>query len=204
MTSQLLGVARAFSAWMDDHDMSVNDLSTSTMDAFSTHYGTGIAGHSIVSQRLPALRRFLTETGVLPDPGRPRKRPRPPDGKPTAQPSTLVSQELEEWADWQRRTRSISEGCIRYRRMWAAELFNELAQSTAGIDWSSCSPAVLNAFVAQRSNGYAPASRTAIVDSIRSLLRWALATGRIDRDLTPAVLQARTTRATLPRRGHFR
>lgn len=199
MTSQLLGVARACSAWMDDHDVSVNDLYTGTMDAFSTHYGPGIPGHTIVSQRLPALRRFLTETGVLPDPGRPRKRPRPPDGKPTAQPSILVSQELEEWANWQRRTRSISEGCIRYRRMWVAELFYELATTTSGIDWSSCSPTVLNAFVAQRSNGYAPASRTAIVDSVRSLLRWALATGRIDRDLTPAVLQARTTRATLPR-----
>src|SRR5699024_4889391 len=167
MTPQLLGVARAFSAWMDDHDVSVNDLSTSTMDAFSTHYGPGIPGHAIVSQRLPALRRFLTETGLLPDPGRPRKRPRPPDGKHTAQPSTLVSQELDEWADWQRRTRNISEGCIRYRRMWVSELFNELATTTCGIDWCSCSPAVLDDFVARRSNGYAPASRTAIVDSVR-------------------------------------
>lgn len=83
VTSQLLGVARAFSAWMDDHDVSVNDLSTGTMSAFSTHYGPGIPGHTIVSQRLPALCRFLTETGVLSDPGRPRKRPRPPDGKHT-------------------------------------------------------------------------------------------------------------------------
>lgn len=199
MTSQLLGVARAFSAWMDDLDISVNDLSTSTMNAFGTHYKPGIPGHTIVSQRLPALRRFLTENRILPDSGQPRKRPRPPKGKRIGQPSALVSQELDEWADWQRRTRGISEGCIRYRRMWAAELFNDLAQSTADIDWGSCSPAVLNAFVARRSNGYAPASRTAIVDSVRSLLRWALATGRIDRDLTPAVLQARTTRATLPR-----
>lgn len=199
MTSQLLGVVRAFSAWMDDHDVSGNDLSMGTMSAFSTHYGKGIPGHAIVSQRLPALRRFLTETGVLSDSSRPRKRPRPPDGKHTPQPSSLAGQELDEWADWQRRTRRIGEGCIRYRRIWVAELVDGLATTTCGIDWSSCSPPVLNDFVARRSSGYAPASRTAIVDSVRSLLRWALATGRIDRDLTPAVLQARTTRATLPR-----
>lgn len=199
MTPQIVGVARAFSAWMNDHDISVNDLSTSTMDAFSTHYGQGIPGHTIVSQRLPALHRFLTENRILPDSGQPRKRPRPPNGKRIGQPPALVSQELDEWADWQRRTRSISEGCIRYRRLWVTELVDELATTGRGIDWSLCSPAVLNAFVAQRSNGYAPASRTAIVDSIRSLLRWALATGRIDHDLTPAILRARTTRATLPR-----
>jgi site-specific recombinase XerD len=198
-TPQILGVARAFSAWMDDHDVSITDLSTNTMDAFSAHYAPGTPGHTIVSQRLPALRRFLTETGVLPIPDQHGKRPRPPDGKHTAQPSTQVSHELEEWADWQRRTRSISSGCIRYRRMWVAELVTELSTTTSGIDWSSCSPAMLNAFVARRSNGYAPASRTAIVDSVRSLLRWALATGRIDQDLAPAVLQARTTRTTLPR-----
>ena len=34
---------------------------------------------------------------------------------------------------------------------------------------------------------------------MRSLLRWALATGRIDRDLSRGILRPRATRATLPR-----
>lgn len=199
MVSQILGVARGLSAWMDDHNLATADLTPNVLDDFQTHYGPGAPGHTIVTTRIPALRRFFTESGLLLDSGSPRKRPRPPDGKQRGPLHCAVERELGEWAEWQRRTRNISDGCIRYRRMWATELFDLFTHTSTGIDWNSCTPTLLNTYVGQRCAGYAPASRTAIIDSIRSLMRWALATGRIDRDLAPAILQARTSRATLPR-----
>lgn len=199
MVPQVLGVARGLSAWMDDHNLTTTDLTPSVLNDFQTHYGPTTPGHTIVTVRIPVLRRFFIESRLLTDADAPRKRPRPPDGKQSPPLHNATEGQLAAWADWQRRTRNISDGCIRYRRMWATELVDSLTHTSTEIDWSSCTPTLLNTYVGQRCAGYAPASRTAIIDSIRSLMRWALATGRIDRDLAPAILQARTSRATLPR-----
>jgi len=199
MVPQVLGVTRGLSAWMDDHDICLADIDSDVLERFQSHYGPGVPGHVIVKMRIPVLRRFLIESGHLPDSVLPRKRPRPPDGKRKAQSGEVVERELAAWAQWQRETRGISEGCIRYRRMWATELLDSLPLTGSGIDWAACDGSTLNAYAARRSAGYSPASGTAIIDSIRSLMRWALATGRVDRDVTPAILARRTTRATLPK-----
>lgn len=199
MVPQVMGVARGLSAWMDDHNLTTTDLTPSVLNDFQTHYGPTTPGHTIVTIRLPVLRRFFIESRLLTDADAPRKRPRPPDRKQSPPLHNAAEGQLVAWADWQRRTRNISDGCIRYRRMWAAELVDSLSHTSTEIEWSSCTPTLLNTYVGQRGAGYAPASRTAIIDSIRSLMRWALATGRIDRDPAPAILHARTSRATLPR-----
>jgi site-specific recombinase XerC len=199
MVPQVLGLGRGLSAWMIEHDLEVRDLSVDVLGAFRAEYGLGVRGHAIVEQRLPALRRFLIEAGYVADPGLARRRGRRPAGRSGLSVSEAACGELDQWALWQREVHGISVGCIDHRRSWVTELVDSLCASGDRVDWSACDVRVLNAYVVQRSEGYSPASRALIVDATRSLMRWALATGRVERDLTGGILSARSTRATLPR-----
>jgi site-specific recombinase XerC len=58
---------------------------------------------------------------------------------------------------------------------------------------------LVNAYIAARGKAYAPSSCSLLISAMRSVLRWALVTGRMDRDLNHGILRTRTTRATLPR-----
>jgi site-specific recombinase XerC len=199
MVPQVLGVARGLSAWMDDHDVALRALTVGVLEAFEARYGPGVPGHVIVRVRIPALRRFLIESGYLRGAAVVRKRVRRPVGKPAAMISEAANRELDEWARWQREARGISEGCIRHRRVWVAEFVDSLPPAGDGIDWSECDVATLNTFIAERSTGFSSASCTLIVDATRSLMRWALVAGRVEHDLTGGILHTRGTRATLPR-----
>ncbi|GAB93754.1 tyrosine-type recombinase/integrase [Gordonia rhizosphera] len=181
---------------MDDHDIALKVLTANIIDAFGAEYGPGVAGHTLVSERLPTVRRFLRDAGYLA--GRPGKRARRPAGKPADQVSEAASHELEEWARWQREVRGIGLGCITHRRAWVNRLVDSLC-GAGEIDWKACDVNMLNAFITHRSVDLSPASRALIVDATRSLMRWALATGRVDHDLSGGILRARYTRATLPR-----
>jgi site-specific recombinase XerC len=198
MVPQVLGVARGLSAWMDDHDVALKGLSVGDLGAFEACYGPGVAGHVIVRMRVPALRRFLFEAGYLTGAPITGKRTRRPGGTTALLIGEAASRELDQWACWQREVRGISEGCIRHRRGWVAGLVDSLARGDV-VDWSGCDVVALNSFIGERSAGYSPASCTLIVDATRSLMRWALASGRVDRDLTGGILRTRATRATLPR-----
>jgi site-specific recombinase XerC len=198
MVPQVLGVARGLSAWMDDHDIGLQELGLRELKALEAAYGPGVAGHVIVRMRVPVVRRFLVETGRLPGALPTGKRTRRPGAGASIQVSAVTRGELEEWARWQREARGISEGCIRHRASWAASFVESLVHDDA-VDWSGCDIAVLNAFVTQRSAGLSAASRTLVVDATRSLMRWALSAGRVDLDLTGGILRTRSTRATLPR-----
>lgn len=197
MVPQVLGVARALSAWMDDRSVALPALTVQTLDAFRGEYGLGVPGHAIVQERIPTVRRFLVEAGYVHGEVPASRRSR----RPVAQPAPPISQaaagELDAWALWQRQARGISEACIQHRRGWVAALVNSLPVIGEVIDWSACDVTFVNVFITQRSEGSALASRTALVDATRSLLRWALAAGRINHDLTGGILRARATRATL-------
>lgn len=199
MVPQVLGVARGLSAWMAEHDFGVQDLTLGVLDAFGAEYGPGVPGHALVGQRLPALRRFLGEGGYAAGAVVTRKRCRRPVGQAEPSINEAARAELDEWEAWQREVRGIGAGCIGHRRAWVAGLVDSLCSSGDRVDWSACDITVLNTFIVQRSDGYSPASRTLIVDATRSLMRWALATGRVEKDLTGGILSARSTRATLPR-----
>lgn len=198
MVPQVLGVARGLSVWMDDHDVALDGLTVGVLDAFAADHGPGVPGHVIVRMRMSALRRFLIETGHLTGPVVRKRARRPVEGVAPLV-GVAAGRELGEWARWQREVRGVGEGCIGHRRRWVAGLVDSLPPAGDGLDWGVCDVAVLNAFVADRSAGFSPASRTAIVDATRSLMRWAWAAGRVEQDLTGGILRARATRATLPR-----
>lgn len=200
MVPQVLGVARGLSAWMDDRGVPLRALSLQVLAAFLGEYGRGVPGHVIVKERAPALRRFFIETGYLPADALARKRVRRPIGQAASPLGQAAARELDQWGYWQRDARGISDGCIQHRRAWVGKLVDSLPVDRDDVvDWSACDVPVVNTFIAQRSEGLSPASRTAIVDATRSLMRWALATGRVGHDLTGGILRARATRITLPR-----
>lgn len=199
MVPQVLAVARGLSAWLEDHDVSLAALNFGVLESFQAEYALGVPGHGIVAMRVPAVRRFLVEEGHLPAEQLVRKRVRGPSARPAPSLGSAAVGELDAWGCWQREARGISPGCIRHRRDWVGALVDSLPATGEVIDWGACDVAVVNAFIVERAAGLAPASRAAIVDATRSLLRWALATGRIEHDLTGGILRARSTRATLPR-----
>jgi site-specific recombinase XerC len=198
MVPQILGVARGLSAWMDDQHLGLDVLSGGVLEDFESAYPPGVPGHRMVRMRMPALRRFLVEAGHLRGVCSVRKRARRPGHGANLSISAAAGQELEEWARWQREIRGISDCCIGHRRQWVGAFVDSLTRNDA-IDWSRCDVAALNRFVGERSSGFSLASCTLIVDALRSLMRWALATGRVARDLTGGILRARTSRVTLPR-----
>lgn len=198
MVPQVLGVARGLIAWMDDHDVALDALNVAVVEAFQAGYGPGVAGHVIVEVRVPAVRRFLAEAGLLAGALPVGKRTRRPGPGASIRVSAVARHELEEWARWQRETRGISEGCIGHRGIWVAPFVESLVRGDV-VDWSGCDVDALNAFVTERSAGLSVASCALLVDATRSLVRWALAAGRVDRDLTGGILRTRGTRAMLPR-----
>lgn len=196
---QVLGVARGLSAWMDDQDVALGGLTVGVVDVFEAGYGPGVPGRVIVGMRMPVVRRFLGEAGYVAGAARSRKRTRRPVGQAALRISEAASRELDAWARWQREVRGISPGCVRHRRIWVAGLVDSLPLTGDGVGWGACDVATLNTFIAERSAGFSPASCTLIVDATRSLMRWALAAGRVEHDLTGGILRTRATRATLPR-----
>jgi site-specific recombinase XerC len=197
MVPQILGVARGLSAWMDDQRLWLDGLSGGVLEDFEAAYPPGVPGHVMVRMRVPALRRFLIEAGYLRGVCSVRKRPKHPGRQSSLSVSAAAGQELDEWACWQREIRGISDGCISHRRDWVAVFVDSLTRNDA-VEWSGCDVAALNNFVGRRSRGFSPASCTLIVDALRSLMRWALVTGRVERDLTGGILRARASRVTLP------
>lgn len=198
MVPQILGVARGLSAWMDDHQIGLDALSAETLDGFETAYPLGVPGHHLVRMRVPALRRFLVSAGYLRNVCPVRKRLRRPGRGAILLVSAAAEQELDDWARWQREIRGISEKCLEHRRRWVGAFVESLIADGA-VDWDCCEVNAVNAFIVRRSQGFSAASCVAIVDAMRSLLRWAFAVGRLERDLTGGILRARVTRVTLPR-----
>ena len=184
--SQVISVALSLSAWMDDHGVELEALDGGLLDLFAAGFVPGTPGRSMAIGRISVLRRFLLD---------PRSQSRHAAGPEPAGPAGA---ELDAWGAWQRDQAAISEGVVRNRRGWAGGFVAALADGDA-VRWEDAGVAMANAYIVERGEGYAPASCSLLVSAMRSLLRWALATGRIDRDLSRGILRPRATRATLPR-----
>jgi site-specific recombinase XerC len=184
--SQVVSVVLWLSAWMDDHGVGLEALDGGLLDLFAAGFVPGTPGRSMAIGRISVVRRFLLE---------PRSQSRRAAGP---EPAGLAGAELDAWGAWQRGQAAISEGVVRNRRGWAGGFVAALADGDA-VRWEDAGVAMVNAYIVERGEGYAPASCSLLVSAMRSLLRWALATGRIDRDLSRGILRPRATRATLPR-----
>jgi len=184
--SQIVTVALWLSAWMGDHGVGLEALDGELLDEFAAGFVPGAPGRAMAMCRISVIRRFFLD---------PRSRsPRAP--APAVAGS--AGAELNAWGTWQREQGAITERVIRNRRRWASGFVTALVHGDA-VRWDDADVAMVNAYIAGRGKGYAPASCSLLVSAMRSLLRWALVTGRIDRDLRRGILRPRVSRATLPR-----
>jgi hypothetical protein len=166
--SQVVTVALWLSAWMDDHAVGLEALDGELLDQFAAGFIPGTPGRAMATCRISVIRRFFLD---------PRSRsPRAP-APAVAGPAGA---ELDAWGTWQREQGAISAGVVRNRRGWASGFVAALANGDAG-RWDEADVAMIHAFIAERRKGYAPASCSLLVSSMRSLVRWALMTRRIDR-----------------------
>jgi site-specific recombinase XerC len=184
--SQAGTVALWLSAWMDDHGAGLGALNGGLLDEFAAGFVPGTPGSAMARCRIPAIRRFFLDPC-----SRSPRAAAPAVGGPACT-------ELDAWGAWQRDQATITEGVIRNRHSWASGFVAALADREA-VRWDQAGVAMINDYIAARGKGYAPASCSLLVSAMRSLLRWAVATGRIDRDLNRGILRAPATRATLPR-----
>ncbi|MGH9249413.1 MAG: tyrosine-type recombinase/integrase [Acidimicrobiales bacterium] len=180
---QVVSTAVRLSAWMQSHRVWLEGLSVEVLDRFVGALKPGTPGRPMVLCRMPTIRRFLTVRGLL----------RAPELATAV--VTMADLELDEWGAWQR---GISDRCIATRRRWVGGFVESICDD-ATARWDDVDVAALNGYVTERGRGYSPASCSYLVDAMRSLLRWALATGRIDQDLTRGILGVRSTRQGLPR-----
>jgi site-specific recombinase XerC len=183
---QVVSVALWLSAWMDDRGAGLGAVDGGLLEEFAAGFVPGTPGRSMATCRMPVVRRFFLG---------PRSRPRHAAGP---EPAGLAGAELDAWGAWQRDHAGVSAGVVRNRRGWAGGFVAALADGGA-VRWECVGVAMVNAYIVGRGKGYAPASCSLLVSAMRSLLRWALATGRIDRDLSRGILRPPATRATLPR-----
>jgi len=112
---------------------------------------------------------------------------------------TSVQTAVLEWRAWMHDQRGLAEKTIVAHCHYAAGLLDGLTPAGGLVEWDRLDASVVNAFVAERGRTYGVVSRAHIVDSVRCLLRWALSTGRLDRDLAAGILKPPGTRRGLPR-----
>lgn len=107
---------------------------------------------------------------------------------------------VAQWCSWMRDQRGLAQKTIAARCHYAAGLLDVITAIDGSVGWDRLDATVVNAYVAERGRPYGAVSRAHIVDAVRCLLRWALSTGHLDRDLTAGILKPAGTRRGLPRR----
>lgn len=140
-----------------------------------------------VKSSMRTMRRFLTAAGYL--------------GVAEVATGQLTSAQaaVADWRSWMREQRGLTEKTIVARCHYAAGLLDVLMAADGSVEWCHLDASILNLYVAERGRPYGVVTRAHIVDAVRCLLRWALSTGRLDRDLSAGILKPPGTRRSLPR-----
>jgi site-specific recombinase XerC len=175
------------SQWMRGVGAEVDDISEEMLDRFVVAERSREFVCVTVKTSMSTMRRFLTDAGYLGvtdvDDG----------------PVTPAQATAAEWCSWMRDQRGLSEKTIAARCHYAAGLLDVITARDGSVEWGRLDAPAVNAYVAERGRPYGVVSRAHIVDAVRCLLRWALSTGRLDRDLTAGILKSPGTRRGLPR-----
>lgn len=175
------------SLWMRQVGAGVGDISAELLDRFVVAERSREFVCVTVKSSMSTMRRFLTAAGYLAvtdaDVG----------------PVTPAQATVEQWCSWMREQRGLSQKTIAARCYYAAGLLDVITAIDGNVEWGRLDAPVVNAYVAERGRPYGVVSRAHIVDAVRCLLRWALSTGRLDRDLTAGILKPACSRRGLPR-----
>lgn len=183
----VVNVLERLSGWMQLVDVGVDDLDENLLARFLAVEATRDVPCVTVKRLSGAMRRSLVASGHLNSVG---------IKSDSLAPVQLV---VTDWCSWMREQCGLTEKTIAARCRYAVGLLDVLAATDGAVQWRRLDVSTINDYVAERGRPYGAVARAHIVGSVRCLLRWALSTGRLDRDLSAGILKPAGTRRTLPR-----
>jgi len=183
----IVNVLERLSWWMKLVGAGVDDIDEDLLARFLAVERSRDLPCVAVKRSIGAMRRFLTAANYLVATGLQE------DSLTPAQ-SMVV-----DWCSWMREQRGLTEKTIAARCHYAAGLLDVLTAVDGSVQWWRLDASIINAYVAERGRPYGVVARAHIVGSVRCLLRWALSTARLDRDLSAGILKPVGTRRSLPR-----
>lgn len=182
-----VNLAKRLSAWMEEVGADVDEIDEELLARFVAAERSRERPCSSVRSWIGALRRFLTDSGYLRaavvDEGR----------------LTPVQAAVIEWRAWMQGQRGLSEKSVARYCYYAAALLDVVTAADGAVCWDRLDASVVNAYVADRGRGFGVVARAHIVGSVRCLLRWALSTGRLERDLSAGILRPAGSKRSVPR-----
>lgn len=183
----VVNVLERLSWWMELVGAEVDDIDADLLARFLAVEGSRDRPCVAVTQWIGTMRRFLTAAGYLSAIG------------VQADSLTPAQAAVADWCSWMREQRGLIEKTTAARCRYAAGLLDMLIATDGLVQWQRLDAALINAYVAERGRPYGVVARAHIVGSVRCLLRWALSTGHLDRDLNAGILKPAGTRRSLPR-----
>lgn len=186
-TAAVLNLAKRLSAWMHEVGAGVGEIDKELLDRFVTVEGSRDLPCGSVRRSMGALRRFLAASGYL------------LGAEASDERVTSAQAAVMEWRAWMRAQRGLSEKSVAAYCYYGAGLLDAVTSTDGSLRWDRLDASVVNSYVADRGRRYGVVGRAHIVGSVRCLLRWALSTGRLDRDLTAGILKPAGTKRSVPR-----
>lgn len=183
----VVNLTQRLSAWMQEVGAGIGEIDEELLDRFVTAERSRDRPCSAVKRWMGALRRFLAAAGYLLaaelDTGQ----------------LTPAQAAVTDWCAWMRVQRGLTEKSVARYCYYADGLLDAVTATDGSVRWDRLTTSIVNAYVADRGRPYGVAARAHIVGSVRCLLRWALSTGRLDRDLTAGILKPPGTKRSVPR-----
>lgn len=183
----VVNVLERLSWWMQLAGAGVDDIDADLLARFLAVERSRDLPCVSVKQWIGTMRRFLTAAGYL--------------SAAVVQSDSLTPAQtaVADWCSWMREHRGLTEKTIAARCHYAAGLLDVLMAADGSVQWWRLDASIVNAYVAERGRPYGVVARAHIVEAVRCVLRWALSTGRVDRDLSAGILKPAGTRRSLPR-----
>jgi len=186
-TAGAVNLAQRLSAWMDEVGAGVGEIDEKLLARFVTAERSRERPCSSVKRWMGALRRFLAASGYL------------RVAEVSEEQLTPAQAAVTEWCTWMRVQRGLTEKSVGRYCYYAADLLDVVTAADGSVSWDRLNASMVNAYVVDRGRPYGVVARAHIVGSVRCLLRWALSTGRLDRDLTAGILKPSGTKRSVPR-----
>ena len=183
----VVNLAERLSMWMQTVGSGVDNIDEELLARFVTAERSQDLPCASVTRQIGALRRFLAAAGYL------------RAAEVNERRLTPAQAAVTDWCSWMRVQRGLTEKSIVAYCYHAAGLLDEVTAADGSVLWDRLDASIVNAYVADRGRPYGVVTRAHIVGSVRGLLRWALTTGRLDRDLTAGILKPSGTKRSLPR-----
>lgn len=182
-----VNLAQRLSAWMAEVGAGVDEIDEELLARFVRAERSRERPCSSVKTWIGALRRFLTDSGYL------------RAAVVEEWQLTPAQAAVAEWRAWMQGQRGLSEKSVVAYCYYAADLLDVVTAADGSVCWDRLNASVINEYVADRGRGYGVAARAHIVGSVRCLLRWALSTGRLERDLSAGILKPAGSKRSVPR-----